>query len=212
MAGLLIVIFSASLFAATYESRSDKYALSINVEPVGGKLQYDVRVTDLATKRVYVFPPVIAGPDDYPEALFEESGVKMRVRLGTAQQSFSADLTVMPGGTLYTVWNTTPPMVRLTVADATRVGGDVKAPVVLSRVEPYYPESARADRISGIVILEVVVDHSGIVKEAVILKDLPHGLGLAALDAVRQWRFSPATRNGEPVDVIFNLTVNFRLR
>ncbi|HXH94069.1 MAG TPA: TonB family protein, partial [Thermoanaerobaculia bacterium] len=91
-----------------------------------------------------------------------------------------------------------------------RVGGDVKPPVIINRVEPIYPALAKASRISGVVILEVVIDHTGVVKDARIVKPLPFGLDQAALDAVKQWTFRPATLNGTAVDVLFNLTINFR--
>jgi TonB family protein len=92
-----------------------------------------------------------------------------------------------------------------------RVGGDVKAPVVINRVEPIYPALAKESKISGIVILEVVIDHTGVVKDVRVLKPLPFGLDQAAIDAVKQWTFRPGTLNGTAVDVIFNLTINFRL-
>jgi periplasmic protein TonB len=92
-----------------------------------------------------------------------------------------------------------------------RVGGDVKAPVVISRVEPSYPEVARKARISGIVIVECIIDKNGTVRNVKVLKPLPFGLDQAAVDAVQKWRFRPGTLNGQPVDVIFNLTVNFKL-
>lgn len=91
-----------------------------------------------------------------------------------------------------------------------RVGGDVKPPVVINRVEPVYPDQAKKSRISGIVIVEVIVDHTGVVKDARILKPLPYGLDQAALDAVKQWTFRPASLNGNAVDAFFNLTINFR--
>jgi TonB family protein len=93
---------------------------------------------------------------------------------------------------------------------ALRIGGDVKPPVVINRVEPIYPALAKSSRISGIVIVEVVVDHTGVVKNARVLKPLPFGLDQAAIDAVKQWTFRPATLNGTAVDVLFNLTINFR--
>jgi protein TonB len=92
-----------------------------------------------------------------------------------------------------------------------RVGGDVKAPVVINRVEPVYPEVARKARISGIVIVECIIDKQGNVTNVQVLKPLPFGLDQAAADAVRRWKFKPGTLNGQPVDVIFNLTVNFKL-
>jgi TonB family protein len=91
-----------------------------------------------------------------------------------------------------------------------RVGGDVRPPVVINRVEPIYPALAKESRISGIVILEVVIDHTGVVKDARVLKPMPFGLDQAALDAVKQWTFRPATLNGTAVDVVFNVTINFR--
>jgi protein TonB len=92
-----------------------------------------------------------------------------------------------------------------------RVGGDVKAPVAIHRVDPLYPDEALRARISGIVILETTIDHTGVVKEVTVLKPLPFGLSEAAVDAVKQWTFKPGTLNDEAVDVIFNLTINFRL-
>jgi len=92
-----------------------------------------------------------------------------------------------------------------------RVGGDVKAPVVINRVEPVYPEVARKARISGIVIVECIIDKNGNVTNVQVLKPLPFGLDQAAVDAVKRWKFKPGTLNGQPVDVIFNLTVNFKL-
>src|SRR5437764_1164385 len=87
----------------------------------------------------------------------------------------------------------------------------VKAPVTLTRVEPQYPEVARKARISGIVIVECIIDKGGTVRDVQVLKGLPFGLDQAAVEAVKKWKFKPGTLNGQPVDVIFNLTVNFKL-
>ncbi|MCU1230551.1 MAG: uncharacterized protein JWO97_3435 [Acidobacteria bacterium] len=92
-----------------------------------------------------------------------------------------------------------------------RVGGDVKAPAVINRVEPTYTAEALASRISGIVILEAIIDRTGHVSNVEVLKPLPFGLDQAAVDAVRKWTFRPGTLNGWPVDVLFNLTINFEL-
>ena len=92
-----------------------------------------------------------------------------------------------------------------------RVGGDVKAPTVISRVEPHYPEVARKARVAGIVIVECIIDKNGNVRDVKVLKPLPFGLDQAAAEAVQKWKFRPGTLNGQPVDVIFNLTVNFKL-
>ena len=93
-----------------------------------------------------------------------------------------------------------------------RVGGNVKPPVSIKRVEPVYTEIARKARIEGIVIIEAIIDRNGNVTDARVLKPLPMGLDQAALDAVKQWKFKPGTLGNQPVPVIYNLTVNFRLQ
>jgi TonB family protein len=97
-------------------------------------------------------------------------------------------------------------------------GGPVKveegitAPRRLDWVMPRYTEEARKERIQGVVIVQTVIDRTGAVSDARVLKGLPKGLSEAAVDAIRQWRFEPATNaDGEPVEVYYNLTVNFRL-
>jgi protein TonB len=111
------------------------------------------------------------------------------------------------GGVVGGVMTDTAPKIEAPL----RVGGDVKAPTVINRVEPVYPEVARKARISGIVIVECIIDKTGNVTNVQVLKPLPFGLDQAAVDAVRRWKFRPGTLNGQPVDVIFNLTVNFKL-
>lgn len=92
------------------------------------------------------------------------------------------------------------------------VGGDVKAPEKVSQVQPQYTEIARKARIQGVVIVQAIIDKGGNVINAKVLKGLPMGLTEEAIKAIKQWKFKPATLNGKPVDVYFNLTVNFRLQ
>jgi protein TonB len=92
-----------------------------------------------------------------------------------------------------------------------RVGGDVKAPVVVDRVDPEYTEPARKARVAGVVVVEAIIDKNGRVQDVKVIKGLPMGLGASAEAAVRQWRFKPGTLNGKPVATIFNLTVTFKM-
>lgn len=92
-----------------------------------------------------------------------------------------------------------------------RVGGGVQRPQIIGRVDPQYTETARRARIIGVVIVEALIDWEGCVRQPRILKGLPMGLDKAALDAVRNWTFEPATLEGEPVAVYYMLTVNFTL-
>jgi len=95
--------------------------------------------------------------------------------------------------------------------DAIRISGDIVPPKVIKRINPTYPPEARKEGVVGVVILETVIDENGQVSDVRPLKDLPLGLTEAAMDAVKQWEFEPATLNGVPVKVFFNLTINFKL-
>jgi protein TonB len=85
------------------------------------------------------------------------------------------------------------------------------SPQVTRQEPPRYPLMARRARVEGRVVLRGVVRRNGRIDEIQILRDLPYGLGDAALEAVRQWRFRPATYQGETIDVYYTVTVNFRL-
>jgi len=93
-----------------------------------------------------------------------------------------------------------------------RIAPPVEAPVVVARVEPHYPEQYRRARVSGIVILEAALSEAGAIENVGVLKSLAPGMDMAALDAVRQWKFKPAVQDGKPVASLFNLTINFKLK
>jgi protein TonB len=78
-------------------------------------------------------------------------------------------------------------------------------------VAPLYPVVARQAHIEGVVILEAVLDDQGRVESVRVLRSIPL-LDQAAVDAVRQWRFTPALLNGQAVPVVMTVTVNFTLQ
>jgi protein TonB len=92
-----------------------------------------------------------------------------------------------------------------------RVGGDVKPPQLINKVEPSYPEAARKARMEGVVILEAIITASGTVEEVKVLKSVNPLLDAAATRAVQQWRYRPATLNGRAVRVYLTVTVTFNL-
>jgi TonB family protein len=92
-----------------------------------------------------------------------------------------------------------------------RVGGDVLAPQLNRRVEPKYSEVARRERIEGVVILEGVVTTSGSVTDIKVLKALHPLVDEAAIEAVQQWHYSPAVKNGTPVACYLTVTCKFAL-
>jgi len=92
-----------------------------------------------------------------------------------------------------------------------RVGGEVSRPEKISGESPDYTEMARKARISGVVIVEAVIDENGDVTETKVLKGLPMGLDQAAVEALETWKFRPATMDGRPVPVYYIVTLNFQL-
>jgi TonB family protein len=84
-------------------------------------------------------------------------------------------------------------------------------PEEIDRVLPRYPMTARRANVQGPVVLRGIVRKDGTIDDVEVIKDLPYGLGDAARDAVSRWRFRPATYRGDPIDVYYTVTVNFRL-
>jgi serine/threonine-protein kinase len=91
-----------------------------------------------------------------------------------------------------------------------RVGGAIKPPVQTKRVEAVYPAAAQKQRVQGIVILEIVIGPQGKVTDAKVMRSVPL-LDQAAVDAVKQWEYTPTVVDGVPVPVLATVTVNFRL-
>jgi len=89
---------------------------------------------------------------------------------------------------------------------------DVDPPKLIRKVTPEYPPVARAAKISGTVIVQATISTTGDVVDASIVASRSELLNDAAIDAVRQWKYRPARRNGEPVAVYFTVRVEFSLQ
>lgn len=86
-----------------------------------------------------------------------------------------------------------------------------KPPKLIKKVDPVYPEEARKAGIEGEVIVEATTDKEGNVAKAVILEGKNESLNKAALDAIRQWKYEVFLIKGEPMPVVFTVTVRFAL-
>jgi protein TonB len=91
------------------------------------------------------------------------------------------------------------------------VGGNIKQPSKTKDVKPIYPPIAQSARVQGVVIIEATIGPDGHVQDAKVLRSIPL-LDAAALEAVKQWVFTPTTLNGQAVPVIMTVTVNFTLQ
>ena len=93
-----------------------------------------------------------------------------------------------------------------------RIGGNVEFAKVLTKVQPIYPESAKAAGAQGSVVLHAIVSKDGRPLSVEVLNSqIDPELARAAVEAVSQWRFQPTLLNGEPVEIDTTITVNFKL-
>ncbi len=84
-------------------------------------------------------------------------------------------------------------------------------PVALYKPEPEYSDEARRARLTGEVLVQLIIDESGRTRDFKVVRSLGLGLDEEAIKAVRQWRFKPATRNGKPVAIVGEVYVGFHL-
>ncbi len=96
------------------------------------------------------------------------------------------------------------------VPPVVQVGGQIRQPRLLRRIEPAYPRLAIAAHIEGDVVLTAIIETDGRVRQ-VAVKSGPPSLGPAAREAVAQWLYEPTTLNGQPVAVQLDVIVKFRL-
>jgi protein TonB len=94
---------------------------------------------------------------------------------------------------------------------AIRVGGQIRQPMKVKHVAPVYPLEAKEAKVTGVVILEARIEADGRVINARILRSIPP-LDQAALDAVKQWEFTPTLMNGVPTPVMMTVTIQFSLQ
>jgi periplasmic protein TonB len=94
---------------------------------------------------------------------------------------------------------------------AYHVGGGVHAPKVIFRVDPEFSEEARKNKWQGVVVLKVIIGRDGKPQDVSVQRSLGMGLDEKAIEAVKQWRFDPGTKDGQPVPVEVSMEVSFRL-
>jgi protein TonB len=100
---------------------------------------------------------------------------------------------------------------QVTGDGALRVGGNVRTPTKVKDVRPVYPQEAKDARVQGVVILELRIGGDGRVEDAKVLRSIPM-LDAAAIEAARQWEFTPTLLNGVPTPVIMTVTMQFSLQ
>jgi len=93
-----------------------------------------------------------------------------------------------------------------------RVGGMVSSAKLIWKVPPVYPEYAKQQGIEGVVLLQAIISKEGNVLSLKVQNSADPDLAQAATNAVQQWHYEPTLLNGEPVEVVTTITVDFRLK
>jgi protein TonB len=117
----------------------------------------------------------------------------------------------VPGGVVGGVVGGLPDAPPPPAVPVVRVGGVIREPRKVKDVAPVYPSIAKAAGIQGVVILECRLSPQGRVEDVKVLRSVPT-LDEPAVDAVRQWVYTPTLVDGVPVGVVMGVTVNFVLR
>jgi TonB family protein len=112
----------------------------------------------------------------------------------------------LPGNGLAVEPPPPPPVSR----EPIRLHAGMQAPRKIVNVPPRYPTHAQLAHIEGVVVLDAVIDQTGRVTDVHITRSI-QALDQAAIDAVRQWGFTPTLLNGEPVSILLTVTVRFTL-
>lgn len=92
-----------------------------------------------------------------------------------------------------------------------RIGGAVQESKLTTKIQPIYPAAAKADGVQGRVSLETVISADGVPEDIRVISSPSDDLTQSALEAVRQWRYSPTLLNGEPIKVVTDVQVNYTL-
>jgi protein TonB len=152
-------------------------------------------------------PQAFVAPIEVPAEITPEEGLDLGVEGGMEGGVEGG----VPGGVVGAVIGGLPTVVPPPPQRVVRIGGRLAPPRIIQRVEPVYPQLAVQARLSGMVILEALVDERGRVRSVKLLRGHPL-LDEAAMEAVRHWRYQPLLLNGEPTAFILTVTVAFNLR
>ncbi len=103
-------------------------------------------------------------------------------------------------------------VVKPKVEGPQRISSGVQAAKLIKKPSPVYPPIAKSARIQGTVVLQAYIGKDGTIQNLKMVSSASPLLVQSAMDAVKQWVYQPTLLNGEPVDVITEITVNFTLQ
>ena len=144
-----------------------------------------------------------------PQVMLEPShdlSMTVKLYIGAVNETVDVKTEGSPKASASTETTGAPKAIRV------RIGGNVEAAKLITKVQPIYPESAKAAGAQGSVLLHAVVSKDGRPYSLQVLNSQVNpDLARAAVEAVSQWRYQPTLLNGEPVEIDTVITVNFTL-
>jgi periplasmic protein TonB len=150
-----------------------------------------------------------------PTVIAPETGIETGVLGGVPGGVEGGIQGGVPGGIVGGLMTAVPPPPQPVSVPRSRapvqIGGLIQAPALVQRVEPIYPDIAVKANVTGVVILEATVNERGEVIGVVVLRSRKL-LDQAAIDAVRQWRYSPLLLNDEARPFVLTVTLNFSIQ
>lgn len=175
----------------------------------------------VAAKPVATKPNQITAPSAVPETVIPVADAPVQ---GTGDATTNATGTATEPGPVGVPWgepnsigdlDAPPAPIDIPVQVETKVyqAHEVKAPVLLHKVEPRYPQIASRTGLTATVVVRCIIDKNGRVRDAEVVVPAPFAtFDAAVLDAIQHWRFTPGAVRGQAVDSYFNLTVRFSVK
>ena len=185
-------------------------------QPITPEKAISPRLSGKTGLRIFT-TPVLQQPSHVPTRILIDSDAPSVSELGAGPAPYG-----VPDGVVGAISTDVAPAPRITppkpverqspaaIPLQVRVGGKVQAAKLVNQVTPVYPPLARQARISGIVRLEAVIGRDGRIKSLHVAGGHPL-LVQAAIEAVEKWVYQPTLLNGEPVEVLTQIEVNFEL-
>jgi protein TonB len=170
----------------------------------------------VATPQTIARANPVAAPVEAPRAIMPESGLEAANGAARIEAGFEGGIEGgVVGGAVGGIATGAPPpppppAPKAVPQGPVRVGGQIKAPQLVNRVNPAYPAVAQSAQVEGSVILEATVGKDGRVQTVRVVRGHPL-LEQAAITAVKQWRYEPLALNGEPVPFVLTVTLNFTI-
>lgn len=206
----LVAMLLTSVHAFADVLRSDKHLVKIEASNgAGATRQYNVQIFEAESRGSIAHLKVSTKGDEPAEAETTSGNVQYKVRVEPHGDSYLFSFTAHDGT------ETVDSMRGGFVPGARTKPVPSRAPVraeskVLRRIEPVYTEDAKAAGAVGTVVVEVTIDKSGFVRDATVIKPMGYGLSESAVEAVKQWQFEARIQDGLVVEVVQEVTIEFK--